>query len=149
MSKEIAVLATVAAGATVAAQAPVNNVLSRYVGDFGSASLVNFLAGTAVLLVVVFVFAGGLRGDEGASAPPWYYWIIGGLAGVIIVTVTLVTVRELGAGGATAAVIAGQLAFSVVLDRLGVLGLPERALTWEKLLGIALLAIGTVLIVRE
>ena len=148
MSKEIAVLATVAAGAAVAAQAPVNNVLSRYVGDFGSA-LVNFLAGTAVLLVVVFVFAGGLRGDEGASAPPWYYWIIGGLAGVIIVTVTLVTVRELGAGGATAAVIAGQLAFSVVLDRLGVLGLPERALTWEKLLGIALLALGTVLIVRE
>ncbi len=148
MSKEIAVLATVAAGAAVAAQAPVNNVLSRQVGDFG-ASLVNFLVGTAVLLVVVFVFAGGLRGDEDASSPPWYYWLIGGLAGVIIVTVTLVTVRELGAGGATAAVIAGQLAFSVVLDRLGVLGLPERALTWEKVLGIALLALGTVLIVRE
>ena len=149
MSKEIAVLATVAAGAGVAAQAPVNNVLSRHVGDFG-ASLVNFLVGTAALLVIVFVFAGGLGGSgSAAGAPPWYYWIIGGLAGVIIVTVTLVTVRDLGAGGATAAVIAGQLAFSVVLDRMGVLGLPERALTWEKLLGIALLAAGTVLIVRE
>jgi transporter family-2 protein len=148
MSKEIAVLATVAAGGAVAAQAPVNNVLSRYVGDFG-ASLVNFLVGTAALLVIVFVFAGGLQGDKGASAPPWYYWLIGGLAGMVIVTVTLITVRDLGAGGITAAVIAGQLAFSVVLDRLGVLGLPERALTWEKLLGIALLAAGTVLIVRE
>jgi transporter family-2 protein len=58
-------------------------------------------------------------------------------------------VRELGAGGVTAAVIAGQLSASVVLDRLGVLGLDERAITWEKLLGIALLAAGTILIVRE
>ena len=46
--------------------------------------------------------------------------------------VTLITVRELGAGGATAAVIAGQLALSVVIDRAGVLGLDERAITWEK-----------------
>ena len=36
-----------------------------------------------------------------------------------------------------------------MLDRLGVLGLEERAITWDKLLGIALLAVGTVLIVRE
>jgi transporter family-2 protein len=65
------------------------------------------------------------------------------------VATTLVAVRELGAGGVTAAVIAGQLALSVVIDRLGVLGLDERAVTLEKLLGIALLAAGTVLIVRD
>jgi transporter family-2 protein len=58
-------------------------------------------------------------------------------------------VRELGAGGVTAAVIAGQLSLSVVLDRIGALGLDERAITWEKLLGIALLAAGTVLIVQD
>jgi transporter family-2 protein len=68
---------------------------------------------------------------------------------VVIVVTTLVTVRELGAGGVTAALIAGQLTLSVVLDRLGVLGLEERAITWEKLLGIALLAAGTLLVVRD
>ena len=66
-----------------------------------------------------------------------------------IVFTTLVTVRELGAGGVTAAVIAGQLSLSVVLDRFGVLGLDERVIGWEKVLGIALLTAGTVLIVRE
>ena len=66
-----------------------------------------------------------------------------------IVLTTLISVRELGAGGVTAAAIAGQLTLSVVLDRLGVLGLDERAITWQKMLGIALLAAGTVLIVRE
>jgi|ERR671922_591681 transporter family-2 protein len=148
MSKEVAVLATVAAGGVVAAQAPANNVLSNYVGNFGAAS-VNFLVGTIFVLAITFVFAGGFAGDEGAGSPAWYYWVLGGIGGVAIVATTLITVRELGAGGVTAAVIGGQLALSVVLDRLGVLGLDERAITWEKLLGIALLALGTLLIVRE
>lgn len=148
MTKEVAVLATVAAGGAVAAQAPANNVLSKYVGTFGSAS-VNFLVGTICVLTLTFAFAGGFEGDEGAESPAWYYWLLGGVGGLTIVVTTLITVRELGAGGVTAAVIAGQLALSVVLDRLGVLGLEERAITFEKLLGIALLALGTLLIVRE
>jgi transporter family-2 protein len=148
VSKELAVVTTVVAGGFVAAQPAVNNVLSKKVGTFGAVS-VNFLVGTALVLVVTFAFAGGIRDTEGVDSPAWYYWVFGGLAGVAIVLTTLITVRELGAGGVTAATIAGQLTLSVVLDRLGVLGLEQRAITWEKLLGIALLAAGTILIVRE
>jgi transporter family-2 protein len=148
VSKELAVLATVVAGGMVAAQAPVNNVLSKKVGTFGAVS-VNFVVGVTIILIVTFAFAGGIRSDEGVDAPAWGYWIFGGLAGVAIVLTTMLAVREVGAGGVTAATIAGQLTVSVVLDRLGVLGLEERAITWEKLLGIALLAVGTVLVVRE
>jgi transporter family-2 protein len=148
VSKELAVLATVAAGGIVAAQAPINNVLSQRIGSLGAVT-VNFLVGTVVVVVITFVFAGGIESPEGADSPAWYYWVFGGLAGVAIVLTTLITVRELGAGGVTAATIAGQLTLSVVIDRLGVFGLDERAITWEKLLGIALLAAGTVLVVRE
>jgi bacterial/archaeal transporter family-2 protein len=148
VSKELAVLATVAAGGIVAAQAPANNVLSKYVGTLGAAS-VNFLVGTVCVLTLTFAIAGGFEGEDGAASPAWYYWVLGGAGGVAIVVTTLITVRELGAGGITAAVIAGQLTLSVVLDRLGVLGLDERAISWEKVLGIALLALGTLLVVRE
>jgi transporter family-2 protein len=148
VSKELAVLVTVAAGGFVAAQAPANNVLSDRVGTWGAVS-VNFLVGTACVLLITFAFAGGFAGEDGARTPAWYYWVLGGTGGAAIVVTTLVAVRELGAGGVTVAVIAGQLTLSVVLDRLGVLGLDERAVTWEKLLGIALLAAGTVLVVRE
>ena len=82
--------------------------------------MVNFLVGTLVVLVM-FAFAGGIKGDEGAEPPAWYYWVFGGLAGVAIVTTTLITVRELGAGGVTAATIAGQLTL------LGGAGPPRRA----------------------
>ena len=51
VSKELAVLATVAAGGVVAAQAPANNVLSHKLGDLGAVS-VNFLVGTVLVLFV-------------------------------------------------------------------------------------------------
>jgi bacterial/archaeal transporter family-2 protein len=148
VSKELAVLATLAAGGIVAAQAPVNNVLSHRIGTLGAVS-VNFLVGAMLILFVTFAFAGGIQSIEEVDSPAWYYWLFGGFAGVAIVLTTLITVRELGAGGVTAATIAGQLTLSVVIDRLGVLGLEERAITWEKVLGIALLAAGTVLVVRD
>jgi bacterial/archaeal transporter family-2 protein len=148
VSKELAVAVTVAAGGFVAAQPAANNVLSKKVGTFGAVS-VNFLVGTILVLVITYAFAGGIRDIEGVESPAWYYWVLGGVGGVVIVLASLIGVRELGAGGVTVAVIAGQLTASVVLDRLGVLGLDERAITWEKLAGIALLGVGVYLIVRE
>ena len=147
MSRELAVLAAVAVGGMAAMQAPVNNLLSKKVGTLGAVS-VNFLVGTLVVLAVAYAFADGVENRAGESAA-WYVWLFGGVAGVAVVLGTLVTVRELGAGGMTAALIAGQLTLSVVLDRLGVLGLEERAITWDKLVGIALFAAGTVLVVCD
>jgi bacterial/archaeal transporter family-2 protein len=148
VSKEVAVLITVAAGGVVAAQAPANNGISHRLGDLGAVT-VNFVAGTVLVLLLALVIDGGIHVNDSVESPAWYYWVLGGLGGVLIVLATLFAVRELGAGGVTAAVIAGQLSLSVALDRIGALGLPERVITWEKLLGIALLAAGTVLIVRE
>ena len=65
----------------------------------------------------------GRLGEVGGLS--WYY-LIGGLLGAVYVTTVLITVRTLGAGGVTAATIAGQLTLSVVLDQLGVLGLAQR-----------------------
>jgi bacterial/archaeal transporter family-2 protein len=148
VSKELAVLLTVAAGGLVAAQAPVNNVVSKKVGTLGAVS-VNFIVGTVIVLFVTFLFTDGIQNIQGVDTPAWYYWLFGGIAGVAIVLTTLVTVRELGAGGVTAATIAGQLTLSILLDRAGVLGLDERAITVQKMLGVALLAAGTVLVVHE
>ena len=144
MSKELAVLVTVAAGGLVAAQAPANNIVSQKIGDLGAVG-VNFLSGTVIVLLAAFAFAGGIQIKEDVATPAWYYWVLGGGGGVVIVLAGLVAVRELGASG----VIAGQLALSVVLDRLGVLGLDERPITWEKIVGIAVLALGVFLIVRD
>ena len=64
-------------------------------------------------------------------------------------TCVLVTVRSLGAGGVTAATIAGQLTMSLVVDQLGILGVAQKPITVSRAAGVALLAVGTFLVVRE
>ena len=64
-------------------------------------------------------------------------------------TVALVTVRTLGASGLTAAVIAGQLVISVVIDRFGLLGVAKQHIGTSRVLGLVLLVAGVVLVVRK
>jgi transporter family-2 protein len=146
MTKEMAVVATVAAGGLVGFQAPANAALSKSIGTFAAAATNFFVAG-AIALFVLFVVTGGIPSD--ASAPPWYLWVFGGIAGAAYVTTALVAVKTLGAGGITAATVAGQLAASVIADRVGLLDLEQRTIGWDKLAGIALLALGTLLVVRD
>ncbi len=143
----LAALATVAAGGLVALQAPINSMLGKSVGTFVAAS-VNFAVGSLLLVLITVLFASGY-GDLGEGRGlAWYYWVGGGVIGVAYVTTVLVAVRELGAGGVTAATITGQLAASLAIDRAGALGLEQVPITMTRLLGVLLLVGGTVLIVR-
>ena len=147
MAKEPALLLTVFAGGLIAMQAPINSMLGKSVGTFAAAS-VSFVVGT-IALVLITVLVGGGFGDVGeARHLPWYY-LTGGLLGAVYVTTALVAVRSLGAGGVTAATIAGQLTLSLVIDQLGILGVDKQPITWERVLGVLLLALGTFLIVRD
>jgi transporter family-2 protein len=58
-------------------------------------------------------------------------------------------VRTLGASGLTAVVIAGQLVISVVIDRLGLLGIARQPIGLTRIVGLLLLAAGVVLVVRK
>ena len=140
-------LLTVFAGGLIALQAPINSMLGRSVGTFTAAS-VSFAVGTAALVAITLLVGGGFGAIGEARSLSWYY-LTGGVLGAVYVTTALVAVRTLGAGGVTAATITGQLATALVIDRLGVLGVPERPLSTQRLIGVALLAAGTFLVVRE
>ncbi len=143
----VAALATIVAGEFIALQAPINATLGRSIASPIAAASISFAVGTAALLAITLLFAGGYEGVGGARGLGWIYFT-GGLLGAIYVTTALITVRTLGAGAVTAATVTGQLATSIVIDRLGVLGLDSRPLSWQRLLGVALLVVGTFLIAR-
>ncbi|MBI5105573.1 MAG: DMT family transporter [Solirubrobacterales bacterium] len=147
MGRDAAVLLTAAVGGLIALQAPINSHLGKAIGDVQSAFL-SFAIGTAVLLAIVLVAKGGLGQVSDAGTVPWYY-LTGGVLGAVYVLSVLVTVRTLGAGGVTAATIAGQLTLSVIVDQLGILGVEKQPVTMMKLVGIGLLAAGVYLVVRD
>ena len=138
-------IAMAGVGGLIALQAPVNAGLGKAAGNLGAA-LVSFAVGT-LLLALLVVASGKAGGLSGTFDVQWYY-LLGGLLGAAYVFTALVTVSAIGAGGVAAATITGQLVTSVVLDRLGVLGLEQEPITFERVLGVALLLAGTYLIVR-
>lgn len=147
MDRTLAITLTATVGGAVAMQAPINSHLGKSVGSFQAAFL-SFAIGTVALLIIAAVAKGGLGGVRHATEVPWYY-LVGGLLGVAYVSTVLVTVRTLGAGGVTAATIAGQLTLAVIIDQLGILHVAQRSITLSRVVGIALLAAGVFLIVRN
>ena len=147
MDRSVAVVLTAVVGGGVALQAPINSYLGKHVGTF-QAAFVSFAVGTLALLVIASFAKGGLGGLRHATEPPWYY-LTGGLLGLAYVTTVLVTVRTLGAGGVTAATIAGQLTLAVIVDQLGILHVAQKPITLARIVGVLLLAAGVYLIVRD
>jgi bacterial/archaeal transporter family-2 protein len=145
MDRGVAVIAMAAVGGLIALQPAVNAGLGRATGNL-AATLVSFSIGTLLLAILVTVSgkAGGLSNTFDVE---WYY-LLGGVLGAAYVFTALVTVSSIGAGGVAAATITGQLVASIVLDRLGILGLQETPITPERVLGVALLLAGTYLVVR-
>jgi bacterial/archaeal transporter family-2 protein len=146
MDRGVAVLLTALAGGLIALQPPINAELGRFTGNL-QAGLVSFLVGT-LLLAGIVVLSGKAGTLSGTFEPGWLYYLGGGVLGALYVVVALITVSSIGAAGVVAATIAGQLTASVVIDRLGVLGLEEAAVSPDRVVGIGLLLLGTYLIVR-
>lgn len=147
MDRGLAVGMTAIAGGFVALQAPINSMLGRQVGTFQAAFL-SFALGTVVLALIAGLVKGGLGSVTEARHLSWYY-LTGGLLGAIYVTTVLVTIRPLGAGAVVAATITGQLTMSVLVDQFGLLGVERDPISVLKLVGVALLGLGTFLVVRE
>jgi transporter family-2 protein len=140
-----AVLLTAFAGGLVAIQAPINAGLGRETGSL-PAALISFGVGTIALAAIVIL--SGRAGGLGSTFDVSWIYLVGGLLGAVYVTTALIAVSAIGAGGVAAATITGQLTASVAIDRLGLFGLDEVALSPERLLGVALLLAGTFLVVR-
>jgi transporter family-2 protein len=147
VDRSVAVVLTAAAGGLIALQAPINSTLGRSVGTFQGA-FVSFIVGTIALAIVASLSRGGMGQLGEIRGLPWYY-LIGGLLGAVYVSTVLVTVRHLGAGGVTAATIAGQLMLAVVVDQFGWLGVDRHTISLSRALGILLLVAGVVLVVRD
>jgi bacterial/archaeal transporter family-2 protein len=143
MTRLLAVLATLGVGALIAFQPPINSELGKRTSVVAAAFITTTIAALALaLLALVLGEAGQVR--KVPHIPPLY--LTGGLMGAVLVSVSLVTVRTLGAGGVVAATVSGQLVVSAILDRYGFLGLDRIGLTPARLAGFALLLAGTALV---
>jgi transporter family-2 protein len=143
MGRLVAVIATVGVGALIAFQPPLNSELAKRSSVLG-AGLISVLVSALVMAAIATAFGeiGQLR--QAGNVSPVY--LLGGVFGAALVTVSLVTVRKLGAGGVVAATVTGQLIVSAIIDRYGLFGVERIGLTPMRLAGLVLLLAGTALV---
>ena len=143
MTSLLLLLFAVVAGSFLPLQAGVNAKLAHFVGGPVRASMISFTVGAVALFLVVVLFyrsSGNRAGDA-----PWWAWV-GGLLGAFYVTATVVVPVRIGAAAFFGILVAAQLVTSVLVDQFGWVGFPQREVSPLRLVGVALLVAGALLV---
>ena len=120
--------------------------MGRFGGRVGIVEALTFATAVQLLLatlILVVARQGTGRLGSAFSAPPWMW--IGGLMGLIVVFSITLAQPRIGATATIGILIAGQLVMGAAIDRYGLFGVDEIAITWPRVVGIALLGAGAAL----
>lgn len=133
--------AALLAGAAVPFQAGANATLGRLLGHPLWATLVSL--GISLVLVIPVMLASKVPVPMvGALLKgPWWIWI-GGVGGVIYITAALLLSPKVGAASFIVAVIAGQMATSLIIDHFGLMGFTARPVSFARITGLLLIVAG-------
>ncbi len=135
----VAILALVSAGLLIAIQASMNAALSRNLGLL----LFTFTFSALQLLASVpGVFFSGrpLALSSFASAPAWQY--IGAVLGVVILCAMAYGLTRVSSFTGFMAILSGQLAGALIIDRFGLFGYAAQPVGWSRLAGLFLVFAG-------
>jgi transporter family-2 protein len=126
-------------------QQGVNSTLTRSMASPLQGAFASFVTGTLALFVCCLAMRLPLPPMNQLVALPWWSWT-GGLIGAAFITIAIVLAPRIGATATASAMIAGQILASLVLDHHGLLGFNQHPVNLGRIIGVALLLTGVVLI---
>lgn len=140
-------LAAVIVGATISTQPALNAILARAIGSAFVASAISIaIALLGILAVLAVVGVERIAGDTFTAVPWWVY--LAGLAGTVFVVGGVIIAPVTGALAFFVCIVAGQMIGSVIADHYGAFGLEIREVSVMRLLGIALVLLGAIMVTR-
>lgn len=133
------------AGAMLPLQAVFNARMGNALGSPVWGAMVSAVVSAIALLAFGFILTGAMpRGANLQALPPWAW--LGGFCGVVTLAGVAACTPRLGAATMVALVIAGQVVFSIALDRVGLFGISPSPLTLKRSFAALLLLTGAALI---
>ena len=140
-------LLAVLAGALLPVQTGINVQLRGQLGQPLAAALVSFLIGSVGLAAVAALMRVPFPLGTAWSRGLWWHWS-GGLLGAAYIVGTVVLAPRLGAATLIAALVAGQMIASLLVDHYGWVGFAEHPISPIRLAGAVLIVAGVVLVRR-
>jgi transporter family-2 protein len=140
----LAVIIGLLGGVAVGLQGPLTSLMSQYVGTMESVFIIHF-GGAAMAGALLLVTGGGNLGAW--RSVPWYA-LCAGVLGLVILSAVSYTIPRIGAATTVTLIVTAQLILSTLLDHFGLLGTSVRPIDLPRVAGVAVLFLGTWLIVR-
>jgi bacterial/archaeal transporter family-2 protein len=140
-------LLTISAGISVVVQQALNANLRAELNSAAWSGFVSYLLGVVFMMCLAAALRDPIPSANTIARVPLWAWG-GGILGAIFIVISLVTIPKLGGAGYIALLVSGQMIAGLALDQFGLLGIPERQIDLPRLLGVALLVGGVVLIRR-
>jgi bacterial/archaeal transporter family-2 protein len=140
-------LLAVGAGVSVLIQQVLNANLRAELGSASWSGLVSYALGVVCMLGVVAALRDPIPSSVVIARVPWWAWS-GGLFGAIFIGLAIVLVPKLGGAAFVALLVTGQMIAALAVDHYGWLGIAQRPIDLPRLIGVALLVGGVVLIRR-
>jgi bacterial/archaeal transporter family-2 protein len=137
----------VAAGISIVVQQVLNANLRAALNSAAWSGFVSYFVGVACMVALAVTLRDPVPSVAVVGRIPWWAWS-GGMFGAIFIGLAIFLVPQLGAATFIALLVAGQMLGSVAFDHFGWLGLTQRPVDPTRLLGVALLIGGVVLIRR-
>jgi bacterial/archaeal transporter family-2 protein len=141
------ILLAIVIGLFLPLQSGINAQLRTAVGDPVVAALISFAVGSAALLAASLALRVPLPAAGLGDRTVWWHWT-GGLLGAFYIFAAVVLAPRLGAAALIAAIVAGQMLGSLVLDHYGLVGYAQHAVNLPRVAGAVLVIAGVLLIQR-
>jgi bacterial/archaeal transporter family-2 protein len=143
LSKDSALfLLPLVAGLGVGYQQAVNGWVRSVAGSPASATLINFMVGTAALLLATMVSL-PFVGLPDSYPGTWWLWT-GGAVGAVFIAIQITTVSIVGVLGLGVSLVTGQLLGSILLDVFVPVG--NSSVTPETILGAVITLVGALVV---
>jgi bacterial/archaeal transporter family-2 protein len=137
----------IAAGISIVIQQTLNANLRSALNSAAWSGFISYAVGLACMGLLALAFRDPVPAAGVAARIP--YWALsGGVFGAIFIGLGIFLVPQLGAATFLALLVTGQMLGSIAFDHFGWLGLTQRPIDAPRLIGVALLIGGVVLIRR-
>ena len=127
-------------GALISIMISFNSGLEGYVGSTYSVVIIH-----AVGLIAILIVATIKKEKIVIKEAIPFYLFLGGIFGVMLTLVNIITIGSIGVALTTALAVFGQLVFSSLVDHFGLFGLTKYEFNPKKIVGLLIVLVGLVI----
>ena len=135
------------AGAMMPVQAAINHKLAVHVQHPVLSAFISFCVGMVALFTYILITGIPLSNLSHSKTAPPIAWL-GGLCGAFFVTAVVMVVPRLGVALTFSILIFGQMLATLPIDHYGFLGTAVKEINLPRVIGVALIIIGVIIVRR-